>query len=93
VIITKTDDSSTTGRKYQPRLRTAGSTAGSSAVAPAGGCVVRVNCIKAIAMAVEREGGSQLTLVGMVELGKLNRLVMTMPVKALMKWPPISARG
>lgn len=55
--------------------------------------MVRVNCIRAIAMAVEREGGSQLTLVEMAELGKLNRLVMTMPVKALIKWPPIRARG
>lgn len=44
-------------------------------------------------MAVERDGGSQLTLVEMGELGSSKSVVMMTPVKALRKWPPIRARG
>lgn len=55
----KTEESNTTGRRYQERRLTEASIAGSRAVAPAGGWVVLVICITTIAMLVESEAANQ----------------------------------
>ncbi len=92
------EDSRTTVRKYQDRLLMDGSTTGSRAVAPAGGCVVLVNCIATIAVAVDSEAASHASWCGLASVScarslRLKILVNTMPIKALMKWPPMTARG
>ena len=89
-----TEDNRTTGKKYQESLQISWLVAGSKAVAPAGGCVVPVNCITTIAIAVESEAASQRRDSKRVWSGiRLNNFVMQMPIKALKKWPKIRARG
>lgn len=89
-----TDDRSTTGRKYQDSSQIASSMAGSSAVAPAGGCVVWVICITTMATAEDSDAASQRSELKRSWSGiRLNSLVMQMPTSALKKCPNMTARG
>ena len=74
----------------------AGSTEGRSAVAPAGGCVVLVNCMATTAIAVDKEAATQATfpLVEAASDEVISKTrATTTPIRALRKWPPIRARG
>lgn len=88
------EDKRTTGRKYHDKFQTSISTAGNNAVAPAGGCVVSVICITKIAVAVESEAANQRSDSNVEGDGmRLKSLVMHIPISALRKCPPSSARG
>lgn len=87
------EDSSTTGKKYHPISPTPSSTLGSSAVAPAGGCVVPVICIAAVAVAQESAAASQRSWAKRAGGRRRKSLAMQVPRSAPMKWPPKRARG
>lgn len=88
------DDNRITGRKYHDRFQIWSSIAGRRAVAPAGGCVVPVNCMATMARAVDNEAASQRSDSNRAWSGiRLKSFVMQMPIKALKKWPKTRARG
>lgn len=88
------DDNKTMGKKYHDRCQIWSSVAGSRAVAPAGGCVVPVNCMATMASAVDSEAASQRSDSKRAWSGnRLNNFVTQMPIRALKKWPKIRARG
>jgi hypothetical protein len=94
--IIKTDDRRTTGKRYQLSLLTAGVVIGRSAVAPAGGWIVLVACMTTMAMEEAKVAASQARRRGLSSSWRLlswKIRAMMMPVKALKKWPPKTARG
>ena len=63
-------------------------------MAPAGGCVVFVMSIAIIATALDKDAASQRRLSKRDSEGmRLKSFVMQTPTRALMKCPPIKARG
>lgn len=87
------DDKRTIGKKYQDKARISSFVAGSRAVAPAGGWVVSVTSMATTAMADDREAASQRNSWNLESGRNSKSLVTQTPIKALMKWPKISARG
>lgn len=69
-------------------------TAASNAVAPAGGCVVFVSCMATIATEADSDPASHRKESKRACVGRRPKsLVMQRPSNALMKCPPMRARG
>lgn len=80
------DDNRSTGRKYHESSQIISLVAGRRAVAPAGGCVVSVICIRTIAVAVDKDAASQRRESNLAWSGmRLNSFVIHIPVRPLMK--------
>lgn len=85
VTRTMADDNKITGRRYQDSACTSLSTAARSAVAPAGGWVVFVNCMRTIATAVDRDPASHRYSSYLAGPSRPNSFVIQTADTALMK--------
>jgi hypothetical protein len=94
VTRTIAEDSRRTGKKYHLNAHMVASIHGSSAVAPAGGCVVLVRCMTMSAIAVARLAASHWSR-GSGSSWRLNWKIVAMmtPTRPLKKCPKMSERG